>query len=84
MNIGQSWKTTSTGITMIVGAIVGLYFAYKSNNLNEGTIMGGVTAIIAGVGFLFSKDSNVTGGTTISASSDPDTVKASSKIPPTN
>lgn len=71
MNIGKSWKTTSTGITMIAGAIVGLYFAYKSNNLNEGTIMGAVTAIIGGVGFLFSKDNNVTGGTVVNATNDP-------------
>lgn len=83
MNItGQSWKTTSTGILMIVGAIVGLVFAYKGNSINEGTVTGAATAIVGGIGLLAAKDSNVTGGTVISASSNPEAVKASNEIPP--
>ena len=56
----SSWKTTSAGITMIVGGAAGLYFAYKSGNLNEAAITGGVTAILGGVGLLFARDNNVT------------------------
>jgi len=77
MDIGKSWKTTSAGILMIVGAIVGLVFAFKTNNINEGTIMGAVTAVVGGVGLLVAKDNNVTGGTIVSANNDPDAVKAS-------
>ena len=58
----KSWKTTSAGIALIAGGLVGLYFAYKSNNLNEATIMGSVTSILAGIGFINAKDGNVTGG----------------------
>ena len=59
----KNWKTTSTGITMIVGGIVGIYFAAKSGNLNEGTVTGSITAILGGIGLIFAKDNNVTGGT---------------------
>lgn len=77
MNIGKSWKTTSTGITMILGGLLGLFFSAKSNTLNEATITGSSTAILGGVGLLFAKDNNVTGGTIVSANNDPDAVKAS-------
>ena len=60
----KSWKTTSAGITMIVSGIIGFYFAYKTGNVNEGTITGSVTAILGGIGLILAKDSNVTGGTT--------------------
>lgn len=82
MNIGKSWKTTSAGVLMIVGAIVGLVFAFKNNAINEGTVMGAATAIVGGVGLLVAKDNNVTGGSVISANNDPDAVKASQSEPP--
>jgi hypothetical protein len=59
----KSWKTTSTGILAIVGSVIGGYFAYKAGNLNEGTIMALATSFLTGIGLLFSKDSDVTGGT---------------------
>jgi uncharacterized membrane protein AbrB (regulator of aidB expression) len=59
----KNWKTTSTGITMVVSGIVGLYFAWKSNNLNEGTITACLGSILGGIGLILAKDSNVTGGT---------------------
>lgn len=80
MNTGTSWKTTSAGITLIAGAIVGLYFAYKNNKLDEISIMSAVTAIIAGIGFLKAKDAGVTGGTIVSANNDPNAVQASQNI----
>lgn len=81
-NIGKSWKTTSAGVLMILGAIVGLYFAYNNNLLNEGTVMTALTAIVGGIGLIVSKDSNVTGGNVVSASNDPAAVQASNTIDP--
>ena len=62
--MNKSWKTTSAGITMIVSGVVGLIFAIKSATINEGTVTAAVTAILGGVGLLFAKDNNVTGGNT--------------------
>ena len=58
----KNWKTTSTGITMVVGGIVGFYFAIKNNTVNEGTVTGCLTAVLGGIGLIFAKDGNVTGG----------------------
>ena len=58
----KNWKTTSTGITMVVGGVVGFYLAIKSNSVNEGTITGCLTAILGGIGLILAKDSDVTGG----------------------
>lgn len=60
----KNWKTTSAGIAAIVGAVVAIYFAHKTNNINEATISGALTAFLTGVGLIFAKDNNVTGGTT--------------------
>lgn len=63
-NFAASWKTTSAGIIMIIAAMFGLYTAYKSNTLNETTLTAGVGGILGGIGLIFAKDGNVTGGTT--------------------
>lgn len=60
----KSWKTTSGGIALIAGAVIGLYFASKNGQLNEASITAAVTSILGGIGLLFAKDNNVTGGTT--------------------
>ena len=59
----KSWKTTSAGILAIVGSIVGGFYACKSATLNEASIMALATSFLTGIGLLFSKDSDVTGGT---------------------
>jgi hypothetical protein len=58
----KSWKTTSTGIVMIAGGITRLLFAIKSGNYTEEAIMTTITAVLTGIGLIFAKDSNVTGG----------------------
>lgn len=73
MNTSNSWKTTSAGILTIAGAIVGFFFAWKANSINEAVVMGAVTAIVTGVGLIFSKDGNVTGGS-VSNGKTPDTL----------
>lgn len=56
-----SWKTTSAGILLIIGSIGGIFFAPL---ITLPVIMTAATGTLAGIGLLFSKDSNVTGGTT--------------------
>jgi hypothetical protein len=59
MNITQgSWKTTSAGLMAIVGGIVGLWF--KRHALDEATVMGGLTAIVTGLGLLVARDNDKT------------------------
>lgn len=80
MNLQGSWKTTSAGITMIIAGAVGIYFAAKNNVLNEGAITGAITSILGGVGLLFAKDKNVTGGTVINPTNDSSVVATSTKV----
>lgn len=58
----KSWKTTSAGITLIVAGICGFIFA--NHPLTQEAIIGSITSILTGIGLIFAKDSNVTGGTT--------------------
>lgn len=54
-NIFKNWKTTLTGVgTIIAGVFTGLHGNWSM----------AVPQIIAGVGLIFAKDGNVTGGTT--------------------
>jgi len=48
---------------MVAGGIVRLAFAIKSGNFSEEAIMSSVTLIVGGIGLMFAKDSDVTGGT---------------------
>ncbi len=75
----KNWKTTSTGITMIVAGVVGFYFALKSGQLTEASVTGSLTSILGGVGLLAAKDFNVTGGTTINVPNDASVVKTAAK-----
>jgi hypothetical protein len=59
----KSWKTTMAGILAIVGGVTGLIFAVTSHTINQATVTGAVTAILTGIGLIFAKDFNVTGGT---------------------
>jgi len=58
----KSWKTTSTGILLIAGGITRLLFAVKSGNYTEESIITTISAVLTGIGLVFAKDSNVTGG----------------------
>jgi hypothetical protein len=55
-----NWKTTSAGILAIAGAIVTFLFSMK--NLTPELILGCLTGVLSGIGLLFAKDNNVTGG----------------------
>ena len=49
----KDWKTTSAGISMIIAAIVGVYFAPVIDGV---VVTLATTGILGGIGLLFSKD----------------------------
>lgn len=57
----KSWKTTTTGILMMLGGLLALFFTHP---LTQEIILASATAILGGLGLVLAKDSNVTGGTT--------------------
>jgi hypothetical protein len=60
----RNWKTTSAGITAIAGGLIGMFYAIKAKNVTPEILTGAITAILTGIGLIFAKDSNVTGGNT--------------------
>ena len=61
----KSYKTTAMGILAILGALVALGNAILGGTLNTEIISVAVAAIMSGIGNIFAKDSNVTGGTKV-------------------
>lgn len=66
MKKGRSWKTTSFGIAAIAGALVRLAFAIISHNFTEEAVTTCISGTLTGIGLLFAKDGNVTGGSVVS------------------
>lgn len=60
----KSWKTTSSGILLIAGGVTRFLFALKAGEFTEESVMTTLTAVLGGIGLMFAKDNNVTGGTT--------------------
>ena len=54
-----NWKTTSAGITMIVGGLVHLIFSIKSHTITEADCTTTLLAIVTGAGFIAAGDANV-------------------------
>lgn len=52
----KSWKTTSTGILTILGALVTLW--YKRHELAPEIIMGAAMAILTGIGLIAARDND--------------------------
>lgn len=57
----KNWKTTSAGIAMISGGLVGLYFAITSGNVTEVTLTATISTILGGIGLLFGADAPTQG-----------------------
>ena len=49
----KNWKTSLSGFSALLGGVALIV---------KGDIVGGVTAILSGIGLVAAKDSNVTGG----------------------
>jgi hypothetical protein len=75
----RNWKTTSTGITMVVAGVAGIFFAVKNHQLSAEAITGGVGSILGGIGLISAKDYNVTGGTKPNVPNDASVVKETTK-----
>ena len=54
----HSWKTTSAGLTLIIGGIVSLWF--KRHELTETIVLASAAAIVSGLGQVFARDNDVT------------------------
>lgn len=59
----KSYKTTIMGVLAIIGAAVSLAQAVMNGSVNGEVISASLSAIMAGIGLIAAKDSNVTGGT---------------------
>jgi hypothetical protein len=57
----KSYKTTILGVISIITAIIGVVTGLLNNTPVDWNAT--ITAIMAGIGLVFAKDSNVTGGT---------------------
>jgi len=53
-----SWKTTSAGITMVVGGIVGIYFSIKNGTFNEAVATTSLGGILGGIGLICARDND--------------------------
>lgn len=62
---GPSWKTTLGGIAAIFTSIGAAANAFRTGDMTA--VFDSIPAIMAGIGLLMAKDSNVTGGTVSSA-----------------
>ena len=54
--IFSNWKTTSTGLVMIVGSITHLVFMIRANTADENTWNTTFAAILGGVGLILAGD----------------------------
>lgn len=54
----NNWKTTSAGLTTIIGSTVHLIFAVRAGTANENTWTLSLTAIVVGVGLIFAGDAS--------------------------
>jgi hypothetical protein len=55
-NLFSNWRTTSSGLVIIIGALVHLAFGYKNKTLDETTVTTGLIAVVTGLGLMFAGD----------------------------
>lgn len=61
-NFLSNWKTTAAGAAAIFGAIASVLTQASTKSWSMEQLMTDFTAASAGVGLIFAKDGNVTGG----------------------
>ena len=76
-NLLANWKTTSAGLTMIVGSTVHLIFQVRAGTANENTWTISLTAIIGGIGLLVAGDASAPAQPPLTAPPAGDTVQPS-------
>lgn len=57
-NLLKSWKTTSAGITSIIGLVVHLVFAVRSHTADENTWTVSLVGIMLAIGLIFAGDAS--------------------------
>ena len=61
--LGKNWKTTTAGLAAILGAVADLLVQLSSKSGWDMTrLQVDFAAVTGGIGLIFAKDSNVTGG----------------------
>jgi hypothetical protein len=55
----KNWKTTSTGIVMVAGAIAAIVF--RTGPITAELFTGSLTGLLGGIGLIFAKDFDKTG-----------------------
>jgi len=59
----KNWKTTAAGAAAVFGAAAHLLNGFVNGDWSMNSLMADASAIGAGIGLIFAKDGNVTGGT---------------------
>lgn len=57
-NLLNNWKTTSAGLTMIIGSTVHLVFTVRAGTATETVWTVSLTAIVGGLGLMFAGDAS--------------------------
>lgn len=78
-NLLKNWKTTSAGLTLIIGSIVHLVFTFHT--ADEATWTASLTAIGGGLGLMFAGDANVPSNATVQNSQAIDQINQSGPSP---
>jgi len=63
MNFGANWKTTAGGAASALGGAADFLTQLSTGHWDPARLMADWTAVTAGIGLIFAKDQNVTGGT---------------------
>jgi hypothetical protein len=63
MSFVKNWKTGLSGAALILGALADLATAAASGVWDGNRLLADLTALGSGLGLIFAKDGNVTGGT---------------------
>jgi hypothetical protein len=63
MTFTINWKTTLAGTTAILTAVGDALTQLTTGHWDPGRLMADWTGLVAGIGLIFAKDGNVTGGT---------------------
>lgn len=57
-----NWKTTAAGIAAVLGAASHIINGFVNGDWSMNSVTADLAAISAGIGLIFAKDGNVTGG----------------------
>lgn len=63
-----NWKTTAAGGATILGALADVAHQFATGTWDGNRLLADATALVTGIGLIFAKDGNVTGGTTVQPS----------------